>query len=251
MRYVSFILIFICLACDRSQTKITSVARRSAAAGEAEVLPQSVAGNASVRGSVKFIGTPPVMQTFVSPEKCCQGEPPLIEQTVVLNPNGTLANVFVYLEDAPQTDGHGQPAMLLDQVKCQFAPHVLGIQTGQPLRIHSSDPTMHNVHFIPQTNPAKNLAMTQAGAEVAVKFEYAEFIRMKCDVHPWMTAWVGVFENPFFAVDREDGSFEIKGIPAGTYKLVAWHELYGRQEQSVTLNDGQSIESTFTFGRKG
>jgi hypothetical protein len=188
------------------------------------------------------------MRTFTATEKCCQGEPPIVEQSVVVNSNNTLRNVFIYLEDAPKTDGSGLDPALLDQERCSYTPHALGIQTNQLLRIRSSDPTMHNVHYTPDKNNARNLSMTQSGQEVPVSFPAAEFIRMKCDVHPWMSAWVGVFDNPFFAVTHHEGSFEIKGIPNGKYKLVAWHELYGRKEQSVTIADNKPIEINFSFG---
>jgi plastocyanin len=238
MRTILLIFALLSFGCDKSQ-----------ASGNLPVLPKSVAGSGIIRGIVRFTGSPPVMKSFTSTEPCCQGDPQLAEETVVIDPNSSLRNVFVYLEGAPQTDGSDQPACLLDQLHCRYVPHAVGVQVGQTLRIRSSDPTMHNVHFNPDRNRAKNLALTQVGAEVPTKFEYAEFIRMKCDVHPWMTAWVGVFENPFYSVTQDDGAFEIKGVPAGTYTLVAWHELYGRQRQSVTIADDKPVEAEFVFGR--
>jgi plastocyanin len=214
-------------------------------------LPAAIPGSGVISGSVAFIGVPPVMKPIsISGERCCEGEPQLFEETVIVNPNNTLRNVLVYLEDAPATDGTAQPAALLDQVRCRYTPHVLAVQVGQTLRVRSSDPTMHNVHYMPQRNRARNLAMTAAGHEVDVRFDHPEFIRMKCDVHPWMTAWVGVFENPWYSVTGEDGSFEIKGVPAGKYKLIAWHELYGRREQQVSVADDATIESHFVFGKQ-
>lgn len=239
MKTTLFIFGLLLLGCDRA-----SQARPSAAA-----LPATLPGNGIVRGYVRFIGTAPVMSPIASTEKCCQGEPALTEQTVIVNPDQTLQNVFVYLEGAPATDGAVQPPATLDQVRCTYAPHVLGVQAGQSLLVRSSDPTMHNVHIQPQLNTAKNLSMTVPGQAQSISFEYAEFVRFKCDVHPWMTAWVGVFENPFFAVTRERGQFEINHIPPGTYKLVAWHELYGRQQQTITITDDKAAQTDFVFGR--
>jgi plastocyanin len=215
-------------------------------------LPRVVEGNGIIRGSVQLTGPAPTMpEITISSERCCQGEPALHEETVIVNDNNTLRNVFVYLENAPQTDGSAQPSALLDQSRCRYVPHAIGVQVGQTLNVRSSDPTMHNVHFNPQKNVAKNLSMTVAGQQVPTTFAAAEFIRFKCDVHPWMNAWVGVFDNPFFAVTGEDGSFEIKGIPAGKYTLVAWHELYGRREQQLTIGeDGKPLETMFSFGNK-
>jgi hypothetical protein len=226
-----------CFGCDAASGNGPSTPR-----------PRSVPGSGIIRGTVSFTGTPRPIKTHTATEKCCQGEPPIVDQTVVVNSNNTLRNVFVYLEGAPLTDGSDLEPALLDQVRCSYVPHVLGVQVGQTLRIRSSDPTMHNVHYIPDRNQSRNLSMTQAGQEVPVSFHSAEFIRMKCDVHPWMTAWVGVFDNPFFTVTQHEGSFEIKGIPAGTYKLVAWHELYGRREKSVTVVHEQAIEVNLEIG---
>lgn len=216
-------------------------------------LPTAVDGGGVIRGTVHFVGTAPTMKTFTATEACCAGDPPIVEETVIVNSNKTLKNVFVYLEGAPKLNGKSQPIQTLDQVRCRYVPHALGIQMNQPLKLRSSDPTMHNVHYVPGINPAKNFAMTQAGDEIQTKFTAGpEFVRLRCDVHPWMSAWVGVFENPFYSVTGESGSFEIKGIPAGTYKLVAWHELFGRLEQSVTITDGAApLELQFTLGKAG
>lgn len=240
MRIFGVILILASIGCDNSQASMNRPA-----------LPASVPGNGIVRGTISFTGVPPVMKSITSTEACCQGEPQLAEETVIVNANGTLKNVFVYLEGAPATDGRAQPQVVLDQVRCRYTPHVLGVQVGQSLVVRSSDPTMHNVHYVPQKNQARNLSMSGAGQQTPVTFDYAEFVRVKCDVHPWMAAWVGVFENPFFAATGDEGSFEIKNIPSGTFKLVAWHERYGRQETTVTVSDNSPVESNFTFGRQG
>lgn len=240
IRIVAIIFLLACLGCDP----------RSQASPGSAPLPKSIAGAGVLRGVVEFAGSAPEMSSIVANEPCCENDPPLKEETVVVNANATLRNVFVYLEDAPALDGSEQPPVLLDQVRCRYVPHAVAVQVGQPLRVRSSDPTMHNVHYIPQKNRARNLSMTQAGQEVLTRFTHPEFIRMRCDVHPWMAAWVGVFENPFFAVTGEDGTFEISGIPGGTYTLVAWHELYGSQRQSVRVADGAPLQARFVFGKQ-
>lgn len=238
MRFAPLIFALLSFGCDQSAPTAPS----------AITLPHDVAGSGIVRGAVKFFGTPPVMNVIQANDPCCQGEPKILEQTVVVNPNQTLRNVIVYLEGAPATDGSWRSPELVDQVRCTYTPHVLAIQAGQPLRVRSSDPTLHNVHYNPQLNRAANLAMTAAGAETTIRFDQPEFIRLKCDVHPWMNAWVGVFEHSFFSVTADSGEFEIKGIPAGTYTLVAWHELYGKQKQAVTITNDQMAEFEFRFG---
>ena len=151
------------------------------------------------------------------------------------------------MKGGPRFSGASRDAALLDQKDCQYVPHVLGVQIGQPLEIRSSDPTMHNVHFVPDNNAPGNYGMTQAGDERKVTFDNADIIRFKCDVHPWMTAYVGVFDNPFFAVSANDGSFEIAKVPAGSYKLVAWQEQLGTIERDVVLTSDQPIDVNFEF----
>src|SRR3954470_4144517 len=154
-------------------------------------------GTGSIRGSVKFVGTPPA-RASISNKPCHEGAAPLKDETVVVNADGTLANVFVYLADAPASEGSDRPAALLDQVDCRYVPHAVAVQVGQSLRIRTSDPkTLHNVHLLASSNPQLNFGLTDAGAEKPVTFGQPEFIRTKCDVHPWMTGYIGVFESPF------------------------------------------------------
>ena len=162
---------------------------------------------------------------------------------------GTLANVFVYLADVPPSDGSQREATVLDQKDCRYVPHVVGVQVGQVLRVRSSDPkTMHNVHYNPSKGAAGNFGLTDAGAERTVTFQQAEFIRVKCDVHPWMTAYIGVFDSPFFATSDENaGQFEISRVPPGKYKLIAWHEQLGQVEQPVEVKDDRPVDVTVTY----
>ena len=178
---------------------------------------------------------------------CHAGAPKLTaEETVLVGAGGGLKNVFLHLEGAPKSAGPNEPAVL-DQVHCRYVPHVLGVTAGQRLVVKSSDATMHNVHLIADKNPAANFGMTAAGQEKTLTFTQPETIRVKCDVHPWMTAYVIVCENPFFAVSGDDGTFEMKDLPPGEYKLVAWHELYGRLEQPISVADHKAADATFEY----
>jgi plastocyanin len=197
--------------------------------------PRVVPGSGVVRGTVKFTGAAPEVMT--SQVQCHDGTKRIADESAVVNDNGTLRNVFVYLEGAPATDGSAAEPALLDQVDCRYVPHAVGVQVGQKLRVRSSDPTLHNVHSLAQANRAFNLSMTRAGEERTVTFAKHEIAPVKCDVHPWMTAYVGVFENPWFDVTRDLGTFEIDRVPSGTYKLVAWHERYGKLERSIEVGE--------------
>ena len=244
------LVVLIGIACATGcDGKDAATANGSAAATPSRVKPTF--GTGSIRGIVKFVGTPPP-RASISNQPCHEGAAPLKDETVVVNADGTLANVFVYLADAPPSDGSDRPAAVLDQVDCRYVPHAVAVQVGQPLRIRSSDAkTLHNVHLLAAANPQLNFGLTDAGAEKQVTFQQPEFIRTKCDVHPWMTGYVGVFESPFFAVTREGdagaGHFEIARVPPGKYKLVAWHEQYGQVEQPVEVKDNQATDVTVTY----
>lgn len=209
-------------------------------------LPAPVLGQCSIRGSVKFTGSIPPAREIPN-EPCHKGAGPLLDETVVVNDNGTLKNVFVYISNAAPSSGASHPPALLDQVNCQYVPHVVGVQVQQQLRVRSSDPTIHNVHYVPSKNPSKNLSMTQAGEETTVSFSSPEFIRVKCDVHPWMTAHIGVFDTPFFATTGDDGTFTINGLPAGAYVVKSWHETYGVLEQTVNASEGPPANVEFEY----
>lgn len=208
--------------------------------------PQVVVGNGIVRGVLKFTGTPPVMKTIEN-RPCHDGAGPITEESVIVNANHTLRNALVWLEGAPHTDGSKTQPKVLDQVSCRYVPHVLGVQAGQKLRVRSSDPTLHNVHCLASINRAVNFGMSGAGQEKTIAFDSPEIIPVKCDVHPWMVAYIGVFANPWFAVTGGSGSFELKGIPVGSYKLVSWHERYGRLERDVTVGDEIPVEADFEY----
>jgi plastocyanin len=221
----------------------------SANGSSAAPAPVLKTGKGVVRGAVKFDGVPPKMATLAN-KPCHAAAPELEEETVIVGDGGAMMNVLVFVEGAGAGDGSKRDAAVLDQVHCRYVPHVLGVQTGQTLTVRSSDDTMHNVHYKPHRNEPTNFGMTKPGAEKQVTFAAPEFVRVKCDVHPWMTAYVGVFENPFFAATGVDGRFEIKDLPAGEYKLVAWHELYGRREQPITIADEAKPVDDVTFRYK-
>lgn len=182
----------------------------------------------------------------IANQPCHDEAGPIKEETIVVN-DGGLKNTLVYLVGGPRFSGAAREPAVLDQVSCRYVPHVVGVQVGQTLKIKSSDPTIHNVHYIPDQNPPANFGMTAAGAEKDVTFSSPEIFRVKCDVHPWMTAYVGVFDNSFYDVSGNDGSFEISQVPAGPYKLVAWHEQLGMREVDLTVNGEAPIEMNFEY----
>ncbi len=194
------------------------------------------AGTASVHGKVSFGGTvaPPVV--IDKGGLCSHGEP-LVDETVVVGEDRGLANVVVYIGGVSSSNPPPGEPVVLDQKDCRYVPHVLAMRAGQVLRIRSSDAEVHNVHSFSSDNPAFNVAMAKAGAEKDVLLQRPETFRVKCDVHPWMTGYVAVMTSNFFAVTKDDGGFEIKGLPPGSYELVAWHERFGELKQTVEVKD--------------
>jgi plastocyanin len=210
----------------------------------------------SISGSVKFEGTPPVAETIRLTKDCVTGSGPNPQsEAVLVGANGGLQNVFVYVRDgldsAYSFDPPAAPAEL-KQTGCEYRPRVMGVQVGQPIDIENADPTLHNVHALPMVNTEFNKHQPTQGQHMTHVFTAPEvMVRFKCDVHPWMSSWVGVVSNPFFAVSDQEGHFNIKGLPPGTYTLEAWHEKYGRQTSQVTVGDHQDQTIAFTFKADG
>jgi plastocyanin len=196
-------------------------------------LPRVEIGAAVVRGVVTFDGAVPRAEPASA--QCGDHQMMIPNESLDVGKNKGVKNVFVCVVGVRAGDGTKREPAVLDQKDCVYVPHVLAIQTGQTLKIRSSDATLHNVHFQPQRNEAKNLSMTSAGSEQDVTFKNPEIIHVRCDVHPWMSATVGVFDNPFFAVTDENGQFELSGLPEGKYTLSTWHERLGELSQEVMI----------------
>jgi plastocyanin len=206
----------------------------------------------TISGVIKFDGTPKERRKIdMSQDTACvtaEGDK-LADDTLV--DNGKLENVFVYVTGGPSDKFEfsipSEPAVL-DQVGCRYTPRVLGIQTGQMLRVLNSDKTTHNVHPSPKKNAEWNQVQTQNGAPIEKKFSKPEtLIPIKCNQHPWMLAHVGVLTHPFYAVSAKDGSFTIKGVPPGEYTVIAYHETLGQKTQKVTVGAKEAKTQDFTF----
>jgi plastocyanin len=231
------VLAFAVIGCDRKPAK------QSVPATTGPVRT----GTATIRGTVNLACKPPAMATIPN-QPCHASAGPLKEESVVVDAEGHLQNVIVYLENAPAAPPAANlPPVVLDQVNCQYVPHVVALRAGQTLHVTTSDPTMHNVHGLCTANDAFNFALVAKGQSKDLVFTEPERFPIRCDVHPWMKAFVQVFPHPWFAVSAADGSFEIRNVPSGTYTLVAWQEKYGEQRIPVTVADGQTVTTPVTF----
>jgi plastocyanin len=209
----------------------------------------ATAGNLS--GRVVFDGPPPASPPIsMASDPNCRPATPLTGDTVVVGTGGGLENVFVYIKTGLEGRSFPVPTApaVLDQSGCRYTPRVIGVQVGQRLDVLNSDPTFHNVHATGAVNREINLAQPTRGMRMTHTFTAAEvMVPFRCDVHPWMHAWVGVVEHPYFAVTGTDGSFELKDLPAGTYTVEAWHEQLGTQTQTITVGARATATTSFTF----
>lgn len=210
-------------------------------------------GSAGVNGSITFEGeAPKAKKISMGADPICQAEHdgPVFSDVVTVNDNSTLKDVFVYVKSGLEGKAYPTPSeeVILDQAGCQYTPHVLGMQAKQALKILNNDDTLHNVHALPAKNKQFNIAMPKFMKKKEVTFDNAEImIRVKCEVHPWMGAWIGVLDHPFFSVSDDTGAFSIAGMPAGDYTIEAWHEKYGQLTEQISLTDGEIKELSFNF----
>lgn len=230
---------------------VTHVAISVGAGNKAAV---AAGGAATVSGKATFKGTAPkseMIRMNADPVCAKANTKPVPKGDVVVNSNGTLANVLVYVKDAKKDAAAPAPtAVTLDQTGCVYHPRVLGVQVNQPIKILNSDPVLHNVHSLPKSNTGFNLGMATKGQTVEKKFTKAEApFRVKCDVHGWMVSHIGVFDHPFFGVTDATGGFTIKDLPAGEYTVEAWHEKLGTKTAKLTVPaTGGAQTLDFAFG---
>jgi plastocyanin len=214
--------------------------------------PDNVNGG-TVSGKVVFAGAAPAradLDMSANPS-CARMHPsPAKSEEVIVNPNGTLRNVLVRVKSglAPATWAVPSAPVVMDQSGCIYQPHVAGVMAGQGVEFRNSDMTNHNIHPLSKINPPWNESQPPKGDPKLKTFAREEIsIPVKCNVHPWMRAYIGVVSHPFFAVTGDDGSFAITGLPPGTYTLEAWHEKYGVQEQTVTVAPKETKAVDFSY----
>jgi plastocyanin len=243
-----------------SMTKQTTMRRTAnrlclaAGLAAAAVWPGVAFAASSITGTVTFTGKVPTMPalTMAADPACAKKhQTPVLSEMLVLGSGNTMGNIMVWVSKglpAGKTWPAPKTPVVLDQNGCQYKPHVMGIMVGQTYRILNSDGILHNVHALPKINKGFNRAMPPTLKEATATFDKEEAIfNIKCDVHPWMSAYVGVYTHPFFSVTSADGKFTISGLDPGTYEITAWHERLGTQTASVTVGASGTKTQDFKF----
>lgn len=217
--------------------------------------PMEPLGDATISGTISYQGAVPNLRPItMNADPACDAkhDGPVQSQALVLGDGNTLGNVLVRVKWEGGPVGTPSQPVVMDQQGCLYTPHVMGVQVDQEFLIKNSDNLLHNVHSLSEVNPQFNRAMPATVTEAKYSFAKEEDpFKIKCDVHPWMGAWVTVTNHPFFSVSSQDGTYEITGLPAGTYEVEAWHEELGPQTATVTVADGGAGTADFSFTRGG
>lgn len=195
----------------------------------------------TITGKVSYTGKKPLatkVNMDNAPECALLHDKPVLDEKITVNKDGALANAFVYLKQGLEGKQFEPPAepVVIDQKGCWFGPRVLGVQVGQTLKVTNSDPLTHNIHPMPEHNRDWNQSQAPNAEPFLRRFTHPEvMIRVKCNIHGWMHAWIGVVAHPYFAVTGADGTFQLRNVPPGNYTVEVWQEELGKQEQQIRL----------------
>ncbi len=226
----------------RSNPALASIA--AMLLGMAAVGSPAWAGDPSgstLRGVLTYKGPVPEMRPLeVDHDKECCAKSSILPETLLVSPTGRLRNGVVWLDGVKGEKPWPTSESVMDQEGCVFLPHVTIVGVGQTIKFLNSDPIIHNIHSWPRENESMSVSQLAKGAARPIKrvFSAPDEMKVTCDVHKWMSAWIIVRDNPYFAVTGEDGAFEITDIPPGSYKVVIWHESMERVERTVKLESG-------------
>jgi len=219
------------------------------------------ADNGVIKGKVIFKGDVAkykrsVLNTAKDPN-CKKSKAKIGSYDVIINKKTepmTVRNVIVSIRDGLGSQTFKAPAepVKILQRGCEYSPHIITMMEGQGLKILNGDNTNHNIHFLPKKNEELNFSQPKKDTTTGktIKLDAEAPFKVKCDVHPWMGAYVAVFKHPFFATTGKDGTFEITGVPAGKYTVEAWHESFGTLTMEIEVASGATVEKDFTFEKK-
>lgn len=201
----------------------------------------------SIKGHVKVVGKLPPMENLKRNSDAFCAKEQMKDESIVADKKGDLANVVVHVNGLPPTPPPTEKATL-SQDQCMYRPRVQGIVAGQTLDIRNGDPVLHNVHTYKGASTLFNVAQVPGTPNIEKQFsDNGALLKFKCDVHQWMTGYVWVQNNRYFAVTDKDGNFEIKDLPVGTWEIQAWQERLGDKTAKVTVKKGEMTDVSFVF----
>jgi hypothetical protein len=252
-RSIGLALVFAAVSCARATPPPAPQEAPAVAPPAGTPVDSTTAG--AITGRIVFKGPRPRPATInMASDPACTagGTAARPSDAVLVSADGALQNAFVFIQDGLDRAYTFQPPtkpVVLDQKGCRYVPRVAGAQVGQPVDVVNDDPTFHNVHGIATRNQEFNRPQpSQFMRERRIFTAPETMVHLKCDVHNWMDAYIGVLPHPFFAVTPADGTFTLRGVPPGTYTVEAWHETLGVRTAQVTLAPRQTADASFTFG---
>ena len=222
--------------------------------GNAKYESYSVEGGGSISGKVTYAGkvVKPKKIVPAADKTVCGAHEAIYSEELIVDTSKAVKNVVVTITNITRgLSTRSMPPAVLDQKGCVFRPHVLVVPTGQAVTVRNNDGIIHNVHTQSIKNPPVNLAQPGSVKEISLNpFKVPELVKVSCDVHGWMSAWLWVTEHPYVAVTSSDGSFQILDIPPGKYKLEFWHETLGKLSQEVEVKGDKDMKVNLVFPAK-
>lgn len=205
----------------------------------------------TIAGVVKFEGDAPSakMLKVDKDEQTCGHENKMSEELVINGESKGIKNAVVSLVDIAAGKKAGVMTATLDQKECLFMPHVVAVSAGASVDLLNSDNVMHNLHSWSIKNPGFNEGVS-GGGKMTKKFDLPEVVKITCDVHKWMSSFIVVKANPYFAVTDENGRFKIENVPAGSYKIEAWQEKLGKRTAEVNVKSNEEAVVDFVYAKK-
>ncbi len=210
----------------------------------------AVSNGGTITGTVKIAGDAPEAKTLkVDKDQATCGHDDIPSEALIVSGDSAIKNAVVSITKISKGKKFEGGTTTIDQKGCVFIPHVSMVPPGSTIELLNSDDIMHNLHSWSMKNTAFNEGVTGHG-KLPKTFEFPETIKITCDVHKWMTSWLIVQENPYYAITGADGKFKLEGVPAGTYTVQAWQESLGKTTQEVTVSAGGEAKADFELEEK-
>jgi len=206
-----------------------------------------VSNGGKITGTVKLAGDVPAAKTLkVDKDQATCGHDDIPSEALIASADSAVKNAIVSITNISKGKKFEAGSPTIDQKACKFIPHIAMIPQGSSIELLNSDDVMHNLHSWSMKNTAFNEGVAGHG-NISKTFEFPETIKITCDVHKWMTAWLIVQENPYYVLTDENGKYTLEGVPAGTYTVQAWQESLGKTTQEVTVSAGGEATADFAM----